>query len=619
MVIQPLLFPPKYLKIVTELFFQGIETKNITESSVSIPVGSELSLGTYFNAFSIGKWLEYTKIDNLSLHLLIQGDVEIKAYHSIGATDTSAYNDNPGKYTEEGFITFLNEKSYSAVCENAVFSFSREGDDYTVKFNELYKDGILYITIKAISDSVLQEGYYFTEIDESLLNPVKLAIGICTFKREEAVISNVNRIIKGINNNTDSSLKDKLEIYVSDNAQTLDAKQLDSDKVHFLPNPNLGGVGGFTRTMIEAMFYDRAKEFTHIIFMDDDIFIYPAVLERTYYLLRLMNPEYQKAILGAATLLQESPYIQQESGALYRDKTFYIGRANHKFFDLRKLDAVAANEVIDPANYTGWWYACIPQTIVNEHNLPMPFFIHYDDAEYGIRNIENSLLFINGICVWHPSPKGKSPFWMTYYNVRNRLITMFSKALDKSAFNECLFRISRQFLLRIISYDYEYAKLIMAGLQDFLNGPKAFERLDAAELHKKLVMTKDILLAPEDMGISPEQIIDKKFSNFKKAVIIQFLCNLLPAKNKICAINSKYYNIPYTANCIYIYNEKLGKGTVSKRNQKEFFKLLFAFIVVRRRIKKEYKQLLDDWQNAKPVFTSLSFWEKYLGLNKDYT
>lgn len=614
MVIQPLLFPPEYLKNEPELFFQGVEAKNnIIESSVSLPAGAELSLGTYFNSFSIGKWMEYTNLNNLSLNLEIKGKIEIKAYHAVGSVDNELLNRKSRKYTEE-YINLVNTKAYKAEREEVYIQVTQENNIFTVKFPHLYENGILYITIRAISDVSLYGGAYLTENDESILNPVKIAVGICTFKREEAVMGNVARMFTDIINNPQSPLSDKLEIYIADNGHTLLETSFQSDKVHIFPNPNLGGSGGFTRTMIEAMLYDGAKAFSHIIFMDDDILLYTAVLERTYYLLRLMKSEYHKAILGAATLLQEKPYIQQESGALYRDKTFYIGRANHKFFDLRKLDAVVANEATNPTNYTGWWYACIPQTIVNEHNLPMPFFIHYDDVEYGIRNIENSLLFINGICVWHPSPKGKSPFWMTYYNVRNRLITMFSKALDKSAFSECLFRISRQFLLRIISYDYEYAKLIMAGLQDFLNGPEAFERLDAAELHKKLVMTKDIFLTPEEVGISREQIIDENYPNFKKAVVIQILYNMLPAKKNICAINSKYFNIPYKAEVVYLYNETIDKGTMNKRNQKEFFRLLFAFLKVRRELKSRYEELLKDWQDAKHIFTSLSFWERYLRL-----
>lgn len=614
MVIQPILFPPDYLQKEPELFFSNVEPQNFSKDKVVIPSGSSLSLGTYFNSFSIGKWVEYTKLNNLSLKLKIIGEVQIEAYHVIGSTDTAVYNNNLGKYSEEEFVKLLNEKSYSAISEKAEYSIVKQDDNYIIKFNKLYKDGILYIGLKAINDSVLLDGYYSTEVDESLLNPVKLAIGICTFKREEAVTRNITRIFEDIINNPVAPLKDKLEVYVADNGQTVDSIQFNNDKVHLLPNLNLGGAGGFTRTMIEAMFYDQAKAFTHIIFMDDDILLYPAVFERSYYLLQMLKPEYQKAILGGATVLLEKPYIQQESGALYRDKTFYIGLANHKFFDLRKTDAVAANEVINPVNYTGWWYACIPKTIVNDHNLPMPFFIHYDDAEFGIRNIQNKYIFLNGICVWHPSPAGKNPFWMTYYDIRNRLITMFSKKLIRADFNEYLSILTKKFILKIMRYEYADACLMLDGIVDFLKGANAFAGLDATKKHIELLKKKAITFTPEEVGVPRNSIIEKKCTNFKSAVIIQGLCNLLPAKKEICAINSKYFNIPYFADKVYLYDEKIGNGTINRRNQKEYFRLLFVFLGLQNKIKRNYNQLLQEWQEAKPMLTSLAFWEKYLGI-----
>ena len=67
MIIQPILFPPNDLIKEPELFFNCVESMGVSNDKVVIPAGSELSLGTYFNAFSIGKWLEYTKLDNLFL------------------------------------------------------------------------------------------------------------------------------------------------------------------------------------------------------------------------------------------------------------------------------------------------------------------------------------------------------------------------------------------------------------------------------------------------------------------------------------------------------------------------------------------------------------------------
>lgn len=612
---QPLLFPQKKLINEPELFFRGIGSQNISDNPVSIPAGIELSLETYFNAFSIGKWVEYTKLDNLILNLEIQGEVKIRSYHAVGTVDAEFLKKGKGSLTEEEYIYKVNSQAYGAKHEEVPCTVSHEGNHYFVKFNQLYKDGIFYVTIKAVTDSILYGGRYESEIDEASLNPVKLAVGICTYKREEAVTGNVNCLLKDIINSPNSPIKDKFEIYIADNGQTLDLNQFDSDKVHLFHNPNLGGAGGFARTMLEAMVYDKAKDFTHIILMDDDILLYPVVFERTFYLLSMLKPEYQKAILGAGMFLDNMPTVQQEVGATYRDYVAYMGQANHKFFDMCNPAAVSANEVVNDTNYTGWWYACIPRTIATESNLPMPYFIHYDDVEYGTRDVNNGQIFINGICVWHPAPDNKGPFWITYYNVRNRLITMFSGLLGRKSFIKYLLANSKQFLFHITRYEYKKASLMLEALNDFLKGPQTFIKQDALALHQKLATNKIAFMSPEEAGVDRNKIVRRHHKNFLVAGIIQLFCNLLPAKDSVAAVDGRYFSIPYRAGKLFIYDNKSDKGYILKRDQKAFFRLLFGYIGATWKLFWRYKGLLHDWQEAKPTLTSLPFWEKYLGLN----
>ncbi len=615
MLIQPILFPPEYLKNEPELFFRGICAQNISDRKVSIPAGSTLSLETYFNAFSIGKWIKYTKLDHLSLCLEIEGDVEIKAYHAVGAVNSEFLSGGMVGLSTEEYHKIVNSQAYSATREEASYSVVRDGDCYTVKFDKLYKNGIVYVAVQANTDAIIYGGGYESVVDEKTLSKVKLAVGICTFKREEEVTRNINCILDKIILNTESPLYDKLEVYVADNGQTLDKESFNGDKIHLFSNPNLGGAGGFARTMIEAMVYDKAKDFTHLILMDDDIILYPAVLERTYYLLLLLKPEYHKAILGAGMFLDDQTSVQQEIGAEYRDSVTWIGRANHKFFDMRNPDAVSANEVINKTNYTGWWFACIPKAVATTDNLPMPYFIHYDDAEYGLRNVKNGQLFINGVCVWHPAPANKGPLWIAYYNVRNRLITMFSYSLSLKGLVKYIWANTKIFLFHITRYEYSKATLMLQALQDFLKGPEVFIKQDAFELHNKLAGNKITYITPEQAGVDRKAIVNRHHKNFLIAGIEQLFCNLLPAKDSVKAVDGRYFTIPYRAKNLYIYDMKSDKGYILERNQKAFFKLLFGYNWATLKLLCRYKPLLHDWQEAKPTLTSLSFWENYLGLS----
>lgn len=615
MLIQPLLFPSGIISNEPKLFFQGISSQNISDDSVVIPSGSKLSLETYFNSFSIGKWCKYTNISNLILRLTVSGQLEIKAYHAIGTVENGLLEKGKGKLTEDEYIHKVNTLAYKAVREEISYSIIQEDDTYTIKFNQIYPDGIIYVTIKAITEATLINGGYETEIDVSLLSPVKLAVGICTFKREAALTKNVNSILKGIINNPASPLKDKLEIYIADNGQTLEKSAFESRFIHIFPNSNVGGAGGFTRTMIEAMLYDEAKSFTHIILMDDDILLYTFVLERTYLLLCMLKSEYRKAILGASMFLDNLPTVQQEVGAEYKNSVTWIGRANHKYFDMGNPDAVSANEVVNKTNYTGWWYTCIPRTVATEANLPMPYFIHYDDTEYGIRNAFNGQIFINGICVWHPAPANKGPIWIAYYNVRNRLITMFSYSLGRKNLFKYILASSKLFLFQITRYEYGRARLMLQALQDFLQGPDVFVSQDTVALHQNLLKDRLTFVFPEEAGVDRKVIVRRHHKNFFIAGTVQLFCNLLPAKDSVAAVDGRYFSIPYRAGKLFIYDNKSDKGYILKRDQKAFFRLLFGYIGATWKLFWRYKGLLHDWQEAKPTLTSLPFWEKYLGLN----
>ena len=165
---------------------------------------------------------------------------------------------------------------------------------------------------------VFYGGEFYTEVEEEKIRNVKIAIGICTFKREAYVTKNIGILNEHIIENQNSDLNGHLEVFVSDNGQTLDIDQLSSEKIHIVKNKNTGGAGGFTRCMIEA---SRANEkgmgITHMLLMDDDIVIDPESIVKTYKILSLLKEEYKDSFIGGAMLRIDKQYSQVESGAVW--------------------------------------------------------------------------------------------------------------------------------------------------------------------------------------------------------------------------------------------------------------------------------------------------------------
>ena len=75
-----------------------------------------------------------------------------------------------------------------------------------------------------------------------------------------------------------------------------------------VPNPNLGGAGGFARGLWEHRRRGRA---THVLFMDDDVAFEPEILARTVALLRFARRA--DLCIAGSMMRMDRPQIQFEA------------------------------------------------------------------------------------------------------------------------------------------------------------------------------------------------------------------------------------------------------------------------------------------------------------------
>ena len=189
--------------------------------------------------------------------------------------------------------------------------------------------GLLSFSLLALEPGICYGGSYVTEVPEEQFRNTKIGIDICTFRRESFVLGNLQRIRREVIEKEDSLLHGHLEVFISDNGQTLDAKSLNSDIIHIVPNRNVGGAGGFTRGMIEILKANQqGAGITHVLVMDDDIVFSLDVLYRTYLLLCLRKDKYENAFVGGAMLRLDKPWHQVENGASWNEGRLISHKAN---------------------------------------------------------------------------------------------------------------------------------------------------------------------------------------------------------------------------------------------------------------------------------------------------
>ena len=355
----------------------------------------------YFNLFYIKKRKKYTVIDGLILSLRLKGYTSITVFHDREELQTVEMN-------------ALQESNYRI----------------ELPYGE-YKDGVFWFSATESEQTADKElkGFFLGRIDNEQVRTINIGIDICTYRREEYVVRNLNQLRTKLLEKPDLDVSSHLKVYVIDNGKTLEAhKEIceilkASDDIRVFPNKNAGGAGGFTRGMIEVLKDKNKFGLTHVMLMDDDAVIEPDSLVRVFGFLTTLKNEWKDITVGGIMIREDFPFMLQCAGEWWRDGIHINPNINT---DLREYEKAASKDLTEGDReldqYSGWWSCCYSLNTVRKDNLPLPIFIHHDDIEYCLRNREKGMVFLNGVGVWHREFTMTTPGANLYYDVRNDLI-----------------------------------------------------------------------------------------------------------------------------------------------------------------------------------------------------
>lgn len=593
MILQKILFPHPDVCSRNAMYYKGNEiTVFMDDVHCVIPKGETLSTHTYFNSFSVGKWKQYTVIDNLNLRLTVKGDFHLRVWHARKMHNT------------------IKDK---VIADKEICAPEKQNVVISVPLME--NSGLYYFELKAISDGAeLWGGAYETEVDESALTEVKVAIGICTFRREAYIAHNMNVLKQDILENPESPMYQHLEIFISDNSQTLNP-ELATDAIHIFPNRNLGGAGGFTRSLIEIMQASPEKQITHVLLMDDDIRLNTDSLLRTYAMLRLMKPEHRDAFIGGHMLKIDAPNIQSEAADHWDIVTHHPVKYN---YDLEKMEFLIKNEIEDSVNYLSWWYCCMPIGVVTENNLPLPIFIKRDDIEYGLRN-GTKFITMNGVCVWHEPFDYKSASYLEYYYFRNMCIMNSRHRLSFTA-KRLISEVRKRVQTFLLRYRYKDAELSLLGVQHYLKGIDWLKQQDGEKLNAAVMQLGYKKEPIENLdyvfihGVY-EKNLKVKAPGRKQKLMRMLTLNgwLLPANRTVLVpAYQPSTALFYRAKKVVNYEESSNTAFITTRDYRSLFYILKMCYETVRMIKKDYKKVTLEYRDRYDELINLKFWNEYL-------
>ena len=550
---------------------------------------------TYFNCFSVGKWNKYTMLDNLRLRLELKGGFQVTLLHMYSM------------YTEPFEHIF---------CERVCRASERTAFEFEIPLKSL-EGGIVCFRLYALeeADNVFYGGGYVTDVDEAKLNPVNIAIDTCTFRRERYIQRNVGLLNRDIMENPDSPMNGHLDMFISDNGQTLDVAAMRTDRVHIFPNRNVGGAGGFTRCMIEILDMMPQRPFTHVLVMDDDVLINTDAILRTYRLLQFLKPEFAGKTVAGAMLRLDNRSLQHECGGWWDG---FCVRNDKTMLDLTSIANILFNEKEDMANYNAWWYSCIPISKISNENLPLPIFIRYDDVEYGLRT-GSDIIAMSGICLWHEPFEYRFSSSSQYYEIRNEMIV---NALHWPSFG---FESAREVLrysvkVNIGRYRYSDCKLAFKAMEDFCKGPEFLLTTDGEALHKEVMMIGDRFQPLKELSVrfdENEYIKSQRMEkpSKKRLRILTLNKHLMPRKGD-AVVDAALNGVKDFAGKRRVLNYDVGgnRGFVTEYDGRRLRETMQGYRRTVRMMREKYARACEAWRQAMPTLTSREFWDGYLGL-----
>ncbi len=597
---------------------------------VTIPAGAEVSFETYFNSFPAAYWRRWSQLDSVILHMDVEGEAAVSIYRSKSDGTRVGVESHP---VSSGTHQF--ELSLKNFEDGGLLWFDITADEDTTISNAAW------CAPHAPKAQVMPDGSEVGPFDK------RVAVGIPTFNRPADAVAALKALAS---DETVDSIIDYVLMPDQGNQHPADEPGYDEATAHFgerfreFRQGNLGGSGGYSRIMLEAI---ENTDSPFILYMDDDIAIEPDSILRAVQVARYAA---KPIIVGGQMLnLQERSQLRT-TGEMVGKHDFMWGPAPHAVYDhdfakypLRAIgdeqsrnnpnnyDSRALHRRVD-VEYNGWWMCLFPRVVAEASGQPLPLFIKWDDTEYSLRAAKNGFPTVTwpGAAIWHMAwaDKDDAIDWQAYFHLRNRLIVaaIYHEGSPKGITRSIL----KSTMKHTMCMEYSTMAIQIEAMRDFLAGPdQLFDILETslpriAEIRKGysdavIIDSADQLPAPTGAPGVPTKNVGGRLGKVKKLPwLAKSVKHLLskedPAHHEAPQLNltpdeARWYTLSRVDSATV--TTAGGTGVAFRKRDRELAKDL---VKETRALLKEIEENFDDLQalyrGAMPKLTSRDEWRK---------
>jgi len=337
-----------------------------------------------------------------------------------------------------------------------------------VEVDRFLDGGFLWVDLESGHTPLRVRDLRFEATDSVAPKPVSVVI--CTFNRARDCLETIRSlgrdpsVVKIV---SDVIVVDQGTDKVKDRPGFESAASALGGRLHYIEQRNLGGAGGFTRGMYEALGDGSERD---IVLMDDDIVLEPeTVLRMAAFSARTIQP----IIVGAQMLYLFHPNVlhtSAEDADLARLRAGVPVHAREAGIDVSKRLPYRWAE----GGYNAWWTCLVPSSVVERVGYPLPLFFQWDDIEFGLRARGKGIptATLPGSAVWHADFAMKDhDDWSRYFSVRNSMVVA---ALHSHWSTKSVTRAVGSMLFnQILSLQYGLAATTLLAIEGFLAGPES--------------------------------------------------------------------------------------------------------------------------------------------------
>jgi galactofuranosylgalactofuranosylrhamnosyl-N-acetylglucosaminyl-diphospho-decaprenol beta-1,5/1,6-galactofuranosyltransferase len=427
----------------------GRALRATSRTTAVLPAQSEVSFAAYFNALAAGYWRRWSRLTEVHLCLELEGSGRVDVYRS--------------------------KADGSAIFVRGVVLDGSGRQDLDVELDlRPFEDGGWYwfdLTTDA-DDLTLHAGGWYAAQEGT--GRAAVTIGMPTFNRPADCVATLTAIGEDplvLAAVTAVILPDQGTKKVRDEPGFETAAAALGDRLRIIDQPNLGGSGGYARVMYEALEHTDCEQ---ILFMDDDILLEPDSVLRALAFSRFARSPMlvggQMLSLQARSQLSTMGEVVDRNTFLWRNAP---GTEPHHDLSERTLRQTPWLHRRVDVDYNAWWMCLIPRAVAEDVGLPLPLFIKWDDAEYGLRARARGYrtATVPGIAIWHMSflEKDDTSDWQAYFHYRNRFVAAALHGPDSP--RALLVDTFKRTLRHLMLMEYSAVALQEMALRDFLAGP----------------------------------------------------------------------------------------------------------------------------------------------------